>query len=253
MSFPPVPNTEIKSDNVWLSWFRRIYEIFSRWIVVSVSSILLNNPLVRQAVNRNGPTRFESINADPGTSATSFYQASNGTNSVIMVMHGTGHSGGFANQGWVYTTTAVPLILGTNGVERMRIAATGEIGIGGAVAAAYLVQIQAPGTPGVIGALRLVSNGAAASNPTLNLNDTTNAVNVILSCSSGQAEFGTFSNHPLALRTNNIERMRLKSTGQLRFIPLAADPAGLEDGDVWYNSTANKLRVRAGGVTIDLH
>lgn len=48
-------------------------------------------------------------------------------------------------------------------------------------------------------------------------------------------------------------RFRVKNTGQIRFIPLAADPTGLEDGDVWYNSTAGKLRVRAGGATVDLN
>lgn len=50
-----------------------------------------------------------------------------------------------------------------------------------------------------------------------------------------------------------VERFRVKNFGQVRFQPLSADPATLEDGDVWYNSTAGKLRVRAGGVTFDLH
>ena len=49
------------------------------------------------------------------------------------------------------------------------------------------------------------------------------------------------------------ERLRVKSTGQTRFLPLAADPSGAENGDVYYNSTSNKLRVRAGGVWVDLH
>lgn len=49
------------------------------------------------------------------------------------------------------------------------------------------------------------------------------------------------------------ERLRVKSTGQTRFLPLAADPSGAENGDVYYNSTTNKLRVRAGGLWVDLH
>jgi hypothetical protein len=49
------------------------------------------------------------------------------------------------------------------------------------------------------------------------------------------------------------ERFRVKSTGQARFLPLAADPSGAADGDVYYNSTTNKLRVRAGGAWVDLH
>ena len=49
------------------------------------------------------------------------------------------------------------------------------------------------------------------------------------------------------------ERFRIKSAGQVRYIPLAADPAGAENGDVYYNSSTNKLRVYAGGVWVDLH
>lgn len=49
------------------------------------------------------------------------------------------------------------------------------------------------------------------------------------------------------------ERLRVKSTGQTRFLPLASDPSGAENGDVYYNSTTNKLRVRAGGAWVDLH
>jgi hypothetical protein len=50
------------------------------------------------------------------------------------------------------------------------------------------------------------------------------------------------------------ERMRVKSAGQVRFVPLAADPTvNVEDGDVYYNSATNKLRVRAGGAWADLN
>jgi hypothetical protein len=53
--------------------------------------------------------------------------------------------------------------------------------------------------------------------------------------------------------TNATERARIKSTGQLRFVPLAADPAGAEAGDVYYNSGTNKLRVYNGTAWVDLH
>ncbi len=36
------------------------------------------------------------------------------------------------------------------------------------------------------------------------------------------------------------ERMRIKSTGQVRYFPLASAPTGAEAGDVYYNSTDNK-------------
>ena len=50
-----------------------------------------------------------------------------------------------------------------------------------------------------------------------------------------------------------VERMRIKANGAVRFVPLSADPAGGETGDVYYNSTANKLRVFNGTSWIDLH
>jgi hypothetical protein len=53
--------------------------------------------------------------------------------------------------------------------------------------------------------------------------------------------------------STTTERLRLKNGGQLRFVPLAADPAGAESGDVYYNSGTNKLRVYNGTTWVDLH
>ena len=61
------------------------------------------------------------------------------------------------------------------------------------------------------------------------------------------------TSHPLLFLTNNTERARIKSTGQLRFVPLAADPAGAEAGDVYYNSGTNKLRLYDGSTWVDLN
>jgi hypothetical protein len=50
------------------------------------------------------------------------------------------------------------------------------------------------------------------------------------------------------------ERFRIKGPGQVRFLPLASAPTtNVEDGDVYYDSGTNKLRVRAGGSWVDLH
>jgi hypothetical protein len=57
----------------------------------------------------------------------------------------------------------------------------------------------------------------------------------------------------LAFVAGNAERVRIKSTGQVRFVPLAADPAGAEAGDVYYNSGTNKLRLYDGSTWVDLN
>jgi hypothetical protein len=48
--------------------------------------------------------------------------------------------------------------------------------------------------------------------------------------------------------TNGVERTRVKSTGQMRFVPLASDPSGAEAGDVYYNSTISALKLYDGTV-----
>jgi len=57
----------------------------------------------------------------------------------------------------------------------------------------------------------------------------------------------------VGVSTGGTERARVKSTGQIRFVPLSSDPAGAESGDVYYNSTTNKLKVYNGTAWVDLH
>ena len=52
--------------------------------------------------------------------------------------------------------------------------------------------------------------------------------------------------------SGGTERVRVKTTGQVRFVPLAADPAGAEAGDVYYNSSSNKLKCYNGTTWNDL-
>jgi hypothetical protein len=56
-----------------------------------------------------------------------------------------------------------------------------------------------------------------------------------------------------AANTGPTDRVSVKAAGQLRFIPLAADPAGAEAGDVYYNSGTNKLRLYDGSTWVDLN
>lgn len=130
----------------------------------------------------------------------------------------------------------------TGGLERMRLTAAGDLGLGT--------------TPG--GGMKLDILGG-----NVNLTNATYAAYQVVSGAvtgqlaanaSGSVEVRAVSNHPLLLYTNNAERMRIKSAGQVRFVPLAADPTvNVEDGDVYYNSGTNKLRLRAAGAWVDLN
>jgi len=70
---------------------------------------------------------------------------------------------------------------------------------------------------------------------------------------AGLVKTGGFtSGTSVALFANAVERARVKSTGQVRFVPLAADPSGAEAGDVYYNSSSNKLKCYNGSTWNDL-
>lgn len=70
---------------------------------------------------------------------------------------------------------------------------------------------------------------------------------------TGEHKWLTAPSGTAAAASTMTERMRIKNNGQVRFVPLASDPASPENGDVYYNSTTNKLRVYAGGLWVDLH
>jgi hypothetical protein len=66
-------------------------------------------------------------------------------------------------------------------------------------------------------------------------------------------DFAVRSAASLVFATNgNTERARIKSTGQVRFVPLASAPGGAEAGDVYYDSGTNKLRCYNGTTWNDL-
>jgi len=56
-----------------------------------------------------------------------------------------------------------------------------------------------------------------------------------------------------AVSAGGVERMRFKSTGGVRYVPLATAPATPEEGEVYFDSTTKKLRVYNGTTWVDLH
>ena len=53
----------------------------------------------------------------------------------------------------------------------------------------------------------------------------------------------------ISISTGGTERLRAKSGGAIRFIPLTAAPGSPEAGDVYFNSTTNKLQVYNGATS----
>lgn len=111
------------------------------------------------------------------------------------------------------------MVFGTGGAERLRAYATGIVVTG-----------------------RITVSAGSATAP------------AIVS-GTGTSDTGVFwpAADTVAISTAGTERLRVKTTGALRFVPLSADPASGEAGDVYYNSITNKLRVYNGTSWIDLH
>jgi hypothetical protein len=139
------------------------------------------------------------------------------------------------------------------GTTAMTLNSTG-LGVGGSPLASHLIHSQGPvGIGGTGGGTRTsyISNSAAASiyytdgGASYPFNDFGNLVIQPRTSAARSVVIATGSTTP-------VERAVVKSTGQVRFVPLASDPAGAEAGDVYYNSTSNKLKCYNGTTWNDL-
>jgi len=138
----------------------------------------------------------------------------------------------------------------TAGTERVRVGSTGAS------------EIYAPSTGNVTLVLYTADSGAALR--LRGRSDNSTSIQFVANAGTLYGQIVSTSS-VLSLRAPSGGRVDLttssgtgvlqaKSTGSVRFVPLAADPAsGNEAGDVYYNSSTNKLRVYNGTSWVDLH
>ena len=156
-------------------------------------------------------------------------------------------------------------VTGNSAVERARITDGGNFLIGtttdagqklqvnGSIAATFISLLN---TSGQIGSIN--STNANGGYLTWETSGTT-----ISDIGTAQQVYGSGGNDTLAINargarsfllgSNQTARLSVKPNGQIRFIPLAADPGGAEAGDVYYNSGTNKLRLYDGTNWVDLN
>ena len=96
----------------------------------------------------------------------------------------------------IFFPAADTVAVATAGAERMRVDSSGNVGIGTS-SPGYLLHVQAD------------------ASPTIASTDTTNTITTIVNSSNTAGVLGTATNHPLALITNNTERARIDSSGNL--------------------------------------
>jgi hypothetical protein len=128
---------------------------------------------------------------------------------------------------------------GTAYTERMRITSGGNLLVG---------TTTDPGSK-----LYLVGSSARFENTssTFELDIYGNSNILRVASGSTSASIQTLQNNPIIFGTGASERIRLKANGSLRYIPMAT-PASAEAGDVYYDSTSNKLRCYNGTSWNDL-
>jgi hypothetical protein len=148
---------------------------------------------------------------------------------------------------------AIRFCVSDTGTEAMRLNSTG-LGVGGSPVTSHLISAQGPiAVGGTAGGTRTsyISNSGAASiyntdgGASYPFNEFGNLVIQPRTSAARSVVIATGSTTP-------VERAVVKSTGQVRFVPLAADPSGAEAGDVYYNSTSNKLKCYNGSTWNDL-
>jgi len=88
---------------------------------------------------------------------------------------------------------------------------------------------------------RFLATSSTAANPSL--------------CFQNDQDTGIYQDtaDTLQFTTGGTERLRVKSTGGVKYVPLAAAPATPEEGEVYFDSTIKKLRVYDGAAWVDLH
>ncbi len=111
----------------------------------------------------------------------------------------------------------------------------------------------------------LLTNAGAGHQLKINRANVTNTASVLFQTGfSGRAEMGNVGSNDFVLKVSangttfltglTIEAAtgRVLASNGINLVPGAGDPASPQNGDVWYNSTTNRLRARQGGRSIDL-
>jgi hypothetical protein len=146
----------------------------------------------------------------------------------------------FASTGYIVTGGSYPFVLGTNDTERMRITSAGNVGIG----------TTSPTTYSLAGR-HLELNDAGGGYAFYHCNTTTVKSFYASNESALLTALFTFSNHPLTFGTNNTERMRITSGGNVGIGTTSPSQKLAVVGDIrGYKLIGGEAGVGAGNYTI---
>jgi hypothetical protein len=125
------------------------------------------------------------------------------------------------------------------------------------LAGVYSLDAGTGGIAGISEVARFYSNGNGGTGRGVGIvigaAGSLNTVSVARLIGYQENASATANNASFAIEVANTsgtltERIRVKNTGQMRFVPLASDPLNAQAGDVYYNSTISALKLYDGTV-----
>ena len=111
----------------------------------------------------------------------------------------------------IFFPAADTIAFSEGGAEAMRIDSDGDVGIGTATPG-YKLDVQSSASSG---APLLANFQAAGGDVQVYIQNGTVKTQINADATNSASIIGSFSNHPLSLRTNNTERMRIDSSGNV--------------------------------------
>lgn len=111
----------------------------------------------------------------------------------------------------VFYPAADTVGVSTGGSERVRVDSSGNVGIGTS-SPGYKLDVQSSASSG---APLMANFQSAGGDPQMYISNGTVKTQLTADATNSASIVGSFSNHPLIIRTNNTERMRIDTSGNL--------------------------------------
>jgi len=151
----------------------------------------------------------------------------------------------------IFFPAADTIAFSEGGTEAMRIDSSGNVGIGN-TSPSQLLTVGSPETPVISGAKVGVYNGGSS---VIIIRDTTNDIETLIGTVTGtlNSVVGSATNHDLEFRTNNTDRLRIDSSGNV-LVGCTASPSSSVSGLLLRNpinsASSFSLGTYTGGATV---